>query len=383
MTAFPTPEDSPAAHVAFVINNYPPKAGGVEFHVAALAGALTRSGVKVTVFTLDRHPGETTEAGVQVIRIRSTKMIANVLSFPYPGTRKLIQKRIQESGVDVISVHTRFFPMTYLGVRVAQALKIPAVLTEHGSDHVRGVSPAIGLASRVVDFTLGRYALRKSSQVLAISEASQSFVWKLAKVPSQVFRNAIDVRRFADKNTAPPSIKRIVFLGRLVPGKGWKRVLDVAEYLDSQGYDFKVDFIGDGPDYQALESAVSASDVSSRVTLHGRLSLDEIATCLQGGVLLNPTELAEGFQTTLLEAIACQAAVVSTPVAAARYLKGLGAPIDIVDPEDTAGWNERTRDLLEMQDFGSSVELLSQFDWEVRGREYTDIVNAVTTNEMK
>ncbi|MET3162623.1 UNVERIFIED_ORG: glycosyltransferase involved in cell wall biosynthesis [Arthrobacter sp. UYEF10] len=362
-------------HIAFVVNNYPPKAGGVEFHVAALAGALVNAGVKVTVFALENSGKEATESGVHVVRLHCTRMIGNVLAFPLPGTRRIIQQRIKDLNVDAISVHTRFFPMTYIGVRIARALQIPAILTEHGSDHVRGVSPIIGAASKLVDFTVGRYVLRNSARVLAISESAQSFVWRLASVRSEVFRNAIDVNRFVEKDSVPNAVAKIVFLGRLVPGKGWQRVLEVAETLSQEGLAFEVHFIGDGPDRPALDRASNASLLAERITVHGRLTIEEIAIHLQNAILLNPTDLAEGFQTTLLEAIACQASIVSTPVAAAEYLRDLGAQIDIVASEDSAGWIERTRELLQNISYQARPELLSEFDWSVRGQEYVEILN--------
>lgn len=371
----------PVNHIAFVVNNYPPKTGGVEFHVAALANALVGNGLKVTVFTLAETPGITTESGVQVSRHRSTKMIANVLGFPLPGTKRNIQDRIRASDIDVISVHTRFFPMTFIGVRIARALRIPVILTEHGSDHVRGVSPMIGMASKFVDLTLGRYVLRKSTSVLAISESAQAFVWRLASVTSRVFRNAIDTARFVAKKPTPTGPTRLIFLGRLVPGKGWPLVLEVAEQLAREGQTFEVHFIGDGPDRSALETAVGRSPIGARVTIHGRLGLDEIAPYLQNAILLNPTALAEGFQTTLLEAIACRAAIVSTPVAAAEYLYGLGAQIDIVEAGDTQAWTEKTRNRLLNRKVDAQPGLLSQFDWSVRSREYVQILNSISPKQ--
>lgn len=349
--------------------------------MAALANALVGSGLKVTVFTLAETPGITTEAGVQVSRHRSTKMIANVLGFPLPGTKKYIQDRIRASDIDIVSVHTRFFPMTFIGVRIARTLRIPVILTEHGSDHVRGVSPVIGMASKFVDLTLGRYVLRKSTSVLAISESAQAFVWRLASVTSRVFRNAIDTARFVEGKPTRTGPTRLVFLGRLVPGKGWPLVLEVAEQLASEGQTFEVHFIGDGPDRTALETAVGRSPIADRVTIHGRLGLDEIASYLQNAILLNPTALAEGFQTTLLEAIACRAAIVSTPVAAAEYLYGLGAQIDIVEVGDTQTWTEKTRNRLLNGKIDAQPGLLSQFDWSVRSREYVQILNSISPKE--
>lgn len=362
-------------HLAFIVNNYPPKAGGVELHVSSLAHALAKEGLNITVFALDNKCGEAVENGVRVVRLPCTPLIANVLAFPFPGTAKRIRQRLSDLKVEVVSVHTRFFPMTYLGVRIARKLNIPAILTEHGSDHVRGVSRLIGIASRVVDFTIGRYVLRNSTRVLAISEAAQSFVWRLGCVHAEVFRNAINVSTFSRISSSTAAHRpKLVFLGRLVPGKGWEHALEVAKALSSEDLDFDLHFIGDGPDYDALVRACHSSGISGRVTVHGRLSIDDIAILLQGSILLNPSVLAEGFQTTLLEAIASGAAIVSTPVAAAQYLRELGAPIELVEAEDISCWVRKTRAYLLGTPPQMQQETLDQFDWSVRGREYEEIV---------
>jgi glycosyltransferase involved in cell wall biosynthesis len=368
-------EASKARHIAFVVNNYLPKTGGVELHVASLAHTLVKEGLRVTVITLDNTGGETVEGGVRVIRLPCTPLIGHVLAFPFPGAGKRLRQRLRDLEVDAVSVHTRFFPMTYLGARAAKKLGVPAILTEHGSDHVRGVKWAVGAASKLVDFTMGRYVLKNSARVLAISEAAESFVWKLAHVRSQVFRNAIDVGMFSQ--FSPPTIDRpkLVFLGRLVPGKGWELALEVAKELYLEGLDFDLHFIGDGPDHGTLAQACKEARLGESVKIHGRLNLDEIAVLLHGSVLLNPTVLAEGFQTTLLEAIASRAAVVSTPVAAAQYLQKLGAPIEIVEFGDLSGWVQKTRDYLLGETPRVGAELLQQFDWSVRGREYNSILD--------
>lgn len=372
-----------ARHLAFIVNNYPPKTGGVELHVSSLAQTLARSGVDVTVFALDNSAaGETIENGVRVIRLPCTRMIGNVLAFPLPGTAKRIWKQLRDFQVDVVSVHTRFFPMTYIGVRAARNLNIPAILTEHGSDHVRGVGRLVGAASKVVDITLGRYVLRKCTRVLAISEAAQSFVWRLASVHAAIFRNAIDIATFARVASSDSKRRKLVFLGRLVPGKGWEHTLDVAKALVQDQQYFELHFIGDGPDKAALARACQQAGLGELVRIHGRLSLHEIAAHLNGAVLLNPTLLAEGFQTTLLEAIASRAVVISTPVAAARYLQSLGAPIELVGAEDLSGWVQKAREYLNGEVPSMNSQILDQFDWSVRAREYETLMEELIPTQQ-
>lgn len=377
------PEESPADEhpvnpsrsLAFVVNNYPPKVGGVELHVSALAQELAAEGHRVTVVTLDNQYPGAFEHGVEVIRLPSTRTIGGVLAFPHPGARRRITRLLEERDVEVVSTHTRFFPMSFVGVRAAKSLGVPSVHTEHGSDYVRGVSAFVGLASRMVDWTLGRLVLRGADRILGISSASAAFVRRLAGRDAVVFHNAIDTGFFGEAAVEGAAPQRLVFLGRLVKGKGWERVLAVAEELLPAHPDLTVHFIGDGAERGALTEAVTRSVHSSRYSVHGYLEPARIRTILAGSILLNPTELAEGFQTTLLEAVAAGASIVSTPVAAAAYLLESGAPVRMVAASDAAGWNAAAKELLDAPGKPVSPALLESMDWKGRGRDFIDIVS--------
>lgn len=364
------------SHVAFIVNNYPPKVGGLEQHVAALAKSVSDLGIRTTVVTLDPDHVGTEVNQVTVLRLPASPTLAGVMSWPYPGTKRKLVKLLRAEGVTHVSTHTRFFPMSFVGIRVARALKVPVVHTEHGSDFVSGVSPFVGLASRAVDYTLGRYVLRSSSAVLAISASVQAFVRKLGGKDSTLFLNAINTERFAGSSLSGHS-GHLVFLGRIVPGKGWERAIETAECLHGEGRDVHLHLIGDGPDMGRLRRRVEGSPASGRITVHGFLDSATIAGYLHGGILLNPTTLSEGFQTTLLEAIAAEGAVVSTPVNAAEYLAEIGANVKIVAEDKPEAWVAATRSFLDVGWTPASAELVESFDWSARSREYAALLSSL------
>lgn len=364
-------------HVAFIVNNYPPKVGGVEQHVSKLAHALEARGVRVTVIALDNANAGIEEGAVRVHRLNATATVAGVLSAPLPGTTRRLRNLLIEEGVTLLSTHTRFFPMSFVGIRLGKKLGVPVVHTEHGSDFVKGVPALVGLASKLVDMTMGRYILKHASAVLAISDGARTFVKRLANVESRIFHNAIDVQAFVPPDERTSVRPRLVFLGRLVPGKGWERALHVAEKLAPDYPGVEIHFIGDGAERGRLEEQLSGSTVRSQATVHGYLSSGEIRDLLSDSILLNPTTLSEGFQTTMLEAIVGRAAVVSTPVSAAFYLAQLGVPIEIVADDEPEGWVLATRRLLDVGWSQPDPALLAGFDWEVRAQEYLDIADSV------
>lgn len=315
--------------IAFIVNNYPPRVGGVELHVRNLATHLRDQGHIITVITLSDQPVSACEEGIEVIRLPEHLRIAETLGFPPFGAVRRVARILRERAVEVVSVHTRFFPMTWVGLRSAKRVGAVVIHTEHGSDHVVSNSAAIALVSRLVDHTVGRYVLLHATSVVGVSENVVAFVQRLSgRANADVFYNAI--------NPAPDWLDRtrrdhVVFVGRLVPGKGADVFIEMLALLEADGRSFTAEVLGDGPGLSELAAQVSRAGLDGRVVLRGRVEPAEVSDALAGAILVNPSTLAEGFQTTLLEALEVGGSVVSYDVPGAALLRSQGFPVDIVE----------------------------------------------------
>jgi glycosyltransferase involved in cell wall biosynthesis len=360
------------SHVAFLVNNYPPHVGGVEQHVASLAKHLVAAGHRVTVVTLGGAPGDVIENGIRVVRLRDWLRVGDVLSFPYPGATHRIVRLLQGTGVTVISSHTRFFPMTTVAASVARKLRLPVVHTEHGSDFVRGVHALVGMASRLVDHTAGRSALRRARIVLAVSERVAVFVRRLSGVQARIFYNAVDLELW--RAAARPARARLVFVGRIVPGKGWPELLDaVAAIRDSAGRPFEVAIYGAGPESDRLQEAIRRRSLGDIVTYRGQVSREVLAAEVAGAILVNPTTLAEGFQTSLIEVLAAGGRVVGYDVAGAGILADDGAPVRVVAPTADALADAVAAEL-SAPSAPYAADRLARWGWDQRATEYAAVL---------
>lgn len=367
--------------IVFVVNNYPPRVGGLENHVSSLARHLAAAGHDVVVHTMsDAGTRATTssEQGVEVHRWPEAFQIGGLLGFPTPAAARGLWRAITRSGADLVSTHTRFFPLTWLAVAAARAARLPVVHTEHGSDHVASPSPVIKVGSRVVDETFGRLSLRGADAVLGVSDEVVAFVRKLSGVRGRVFHNAIEV---PDAAGAPADLRRhLVFVGRIVPGKGWE---DFLEVVASVGDDVTAEVLGDGQDLPALRRRAAALGLGQRLVIRGRVPMAEVFAALAGAILVNPTRLSEGFQTTLLEALAVGARVVTYPVPGTALLAAQGAPVTVVDRSADAllaGVRSRLDD-----DAGAvwGAEEIAAWSWPARSREYVELVAGVRSRRER
>ena len=376
-------------HIAFIVTNYPPRVGGVEKHVGALATQLVALGHRVTVFTLSDEPGVSVEDGIRVHRLPRRFPVAEVIAFPPLGTSRRLRRALRESGATVVSTHTRFFPMTWIGTRTARRVGIPSIHTEHGSDHVRAASPLVESASRAVDRTLGRRALRRATQVLAVSKDAAAFVRRLSGVESRLFYNAIDLDEWSvatgDLPAEATAPTRVVFVGRLVPGKGWDTFLaacaEIQDTMRARGVEAHV--LGGGPDLEQCRQRVADLGIGDLTHVEGAVDSARVKEMLTGAVLVNASVLAEGFGITLLEAMAVGAQIVSYPIPAAPALLEAGAPVRIVDPPSVEELARQVADALDHPQPRVSDDVLAAWSWETRAREYAAEMDDVVGRESR
>jgi len=363
-------------HILFIVNSFPPRVGGLERHIADLADELVRQGHRATVVTLAEAAGVATENGITVHRLRRHFPIASVMSFPAFGTGRRLRRQFADTDVTAISTHTRFFPMSWVGVAAGRRLGVPVLHTEHGSDFVRGVSPLIGLASRVVDVTFGRRTMRAATSVLGVSEQVIAFVKRLSGVSGTVFYNAINLDGWERPDDAHIALRRFVFVGRLVPGKGWDTLLSAAALLnaDDTVAPFTVEILGDGPDMGTMKTQIEQHGLTAVAHAHGYVSGETVRSFLRDSVLVNPTTLAEGFQTTLLEALAGSCQIVTYNVPGATRLAAEGAPLFIVDNRTPDALASAMRAALETPQPPYPFEKLKRWSWPERVQQYLSLV---------
>ncbi|WP_194948316.1 glycosyltransferase family 4 protein [Actinomyces trachealis] len=361
--------------IAFIVNHYPPHTGGVEMHVRHLAQELTNLGHRVWVLCLAEQPGRCRDGAVQVLTGKAHQQVAELITLPQLGTTARIADFLRAQRIELVSVHTRFFPMSLVGLRAAHCAGVPVIHTEHGSDFVAASSPVVSIGSRLVDLTLGRYVLRHADYVLGVSEQAAGFAGRLAGVPTQVFYNAITPPTPGVDRPSRPS--HLVFVGRVVPGKGWETFLQAVAALRADGHNVDGELLGGGPQLEQARKLCTDLGLANVVAVRGRVGEAEVRASLAGATLVNPTVLSEGFQTTLLEALAEGGRVVTYPVPGAELLHEQGAPVQVCSQRDVASLARALRAVLEAPGRVWGPAEIAPWTWPERARQYEAIAQQV------
>lgn len=373
-------------HLLVVATNYVETTGGVEGHLQRLLPLLVERGVAVTVAYLGSRREPYTDAhGVHVVALARQLDFREIMALPSPRSwqrfaRDVRLGRLPGGPVTHVSTQTRFFPTSWLGMRLGHALRVPVVHTEHGGGYVATSSRLVEAAAKAVDHTVGRQVLRGADRVLAVSQASCDFVRRLSGVAASPFNNGVDIARWLPPaGESGPAERSLVFVGRMVPEKGWRAFLRAAKACRDDGFTGPIALLGDGS--ELMDARRRASDLGlPDARIPGRVTAEVVRDHLRGGVLVNPTTASEGFQLTLVEAMAAGAAIVSYAVGGTAEVSRVpGADVSVVPLGDEDGLIRATKEALRRPAPSPDRRTLEQWDWAKVADAYVAVLADVAT----
>jgi len=116
--------------------------------------------------------------------------------------------------------------------------------------------------------------------------------------------------------TAPlPTVPRLVCVGRLCEQKGQLLLLQAAGLLASEGLQFQLILVGDGPMRSQLEASIDRLHLQAHVTILGWASGAEVRQQIMMARAMVLPSFAEGLPVVLMEALALGRPVISTYIA--------------------------------------------------------------------
>jgi glycosyltransferase involved in cell wall biosynthesis len=129
----------------------------------------------------------------------------------------------------------------------------------------------------------------------------------------------------------------LVTTGRLSWVKGWQLLIDAATelYSEEKFKNLRLIFVGDGEDRKKIENYNKSLIDKNVVQLVGKLNQSEISQYLSAADVFVLGSIHEGWPTSLVEALACGCAIVTTNVSAASEIVCEGVNGYIVNDRDS------------------------------------------------
>ena len=126
----------------------------------------------------------------------------------------------------------------------------------------------------------------------------------------------------------------LISIGRLVPQKGYQRLLPILKRLHDEGFGFVMNILGEGPERHALERIISDNDMDGYVRLPGFVS--NPYPYLNSSDLFVCSSRSEGYSTAVTEALILGIPVLTTECSGMRELLDGGRYGLMVDNDDEA-----------------------------------------------
>jgi glycosyltransferase involved in cell wall biosynthesis len=135
--------------------------------------------------------------------------------------------------------------------------------------------------------------------------------------------NGIDIANFPASATESdiPQPPLIVSVGRLVPFKGFDKLIAACALLREKSLDFRCEIVGDGPLLESLQARIDEAQLNSHVVLRGSLTQAQVFESLRRcdvfalASVVDEAGASDVFPTVIQEAMACARPVVSTRLA--------------------------------------------------------------------
>ncbi len=153
--------------------------------------------------------------------------------------------------------------------------------------------------------------------------------------------HGIDFRSFAPRPRATePDTPLILAVGRLRDKKGFATLVAACAVLRDRGRRFRCEIVGYGEEHSRLDAMIRAAGIADRVHLVGSMNHAALIERYQAATLFAaPCRVSDdgdrdGIPNVLLEAMAMELAVVSTPVSGIPEVVHHGETGLIVPPDD-------------------------------------------------
>jgi glycosyltransferase involved in cell wall biosynthesis len=258
--------------VLMVVPRFLPHVGGVEIHVSELSRRLVASGMKIGVLTTDdsRRLAACEQAdGLEIRRVRPIRGSGEALVAPG------LTRAIRPGKWDLVHIQHFHAVLAPAALWAAQRHGIPTIVTFHGGGQRHWLSlrrwpprPAT-LAPLALDAS--RSFLRRARGLIAVANFEADALSSRTRIPRDrftVIRNGCDLPPVAaPARVRDPRAPRVLSMGRLVPDKGHRRVLEAFPGLLSCRPGAVLWIAGSGPDEEPLKRRARELGVADHVRI--------------------------------------------------------------------------------------------------------------------
>lgn len=290
--------------VGIITHYFHPHTGGIEKVAQAHAEGLTKNGHHVTVMTTNVGSDKTCETmdGYDIVRYNARNPLESYgIPYPVPSPIDCIRKTRDafNDNYDILHVHGFSYLTSAIPIFLKASSESPILLHHHAPFIKYG--PLLDYLEWLNDVIVGRALLERADHRLAASENIAQYMTELCGKKTDVIYNGVDTKKFSPK--IAPTERELLYVGRLTPKKGIKRLLKVINILGDNSDAPSIRVVGGGKMAEKMEYMASSSDILKFEGFVDEVRLAELYS--RACALVVPELKNDAFPTlTILEALA-------------------------------------------------------------------------------
>jgi glycosyltransferase involved in cell wall biosynthesis len=283
-------------------------------------------------------------------------------------------------------VHSNWSLSGLAGAAAALLIRRPSIVTLRGADLNRA-------ESKWLDRIILHIVIKLNHRIVCVSRSQREWLLKefpdagdkILHIANGVFIPAGSEARKSEHN----SELKLVSVGSLIKRKGHALIIQTIASLPADS-GITLTIVGEGPDHAMLDDLIAGLDLSSRVTLLGRVAPDRIQEILARHDAFVLCSYSEGRSNALLEAMATAMPIIATDIPGTNELiddgsNGILIPCD--DNEALGNALLRIRDNPDVREnLGqSALQTLSDLDltWDRAAKEYLDLYKVLINSNTE
>ena len=317
--------------------------GGMQDHTIDLARGIVRQGHRVTIFTTAHPHGVEYEEidGIRIFYVKNTPPGIYSKEWWYKESIKKFEERVQCDQFHIL--HSQIFALSVRLQNIARKkYNIPAVMSFHGTTWDEFVTklrtdfkithPRQTLSLlRTFLYWIKKYCIVEiplahgSEFVIATSYRQRKIIHynyflPYRKIP--LVLNGINTDLFRPNSNIPfnygkygieQSEKIVLAIARLVQDKGIQYIIQALSLVLKHVANARLVIVGDGEYREPLDQLVRTLHLENNVTFTGFIELKELPAFLNVcSVFVNSTIRENGYDLTILEAMACEKPVIAS-----------------------------------------------------------------------
>lgn len=259
---------------------------------------------------------------------RYLSTLALALRTGAPGLRERLWHLFYFAEAMILLRHCRRAGIAHLHAQFADSATDVAMLVTHyrRGKRVDGQACTWSLAvhGSVEFYNVDRYALTDKIEdarfAVAISDFGRSQLMRLSDSSRwghiHVVRCGVDLAVYEppSERSSSANAAEVLFVGRLLHGKGLSLLFEAVAQLRGRGLDVAVTVVGDGPARAEVEAAVRALRLFAHVHFLGSVGQDDLLARYAAADVFCLPSFAEGIPVVAMEAMAMALPIVTTRI---------------------------------------------------------------------